>query len=616
MVLTISGIQLLVVRMPNKATKKYPSKQRAEEATIAGTEANIDGSHVAGKTSDATPNKMSLANPKTAEVEELKDLSALLQAELESLPTTLSSGEGTTPEEGVSTSCKSEKLTFAIIETAKRLHLANREKELIVHKKYTEILEAGTRAKKMSEMLAKKSSEEAERIKAAALESAKRLISEAKREAALTKQDAHQVASEVKKKGEEEAHKLKSDAEIVSKEIVAAAEKQSADILSDAEASAQTIIVAATEEKDTTQREKAEWEKEKVSMEQCHNFDSSKILLDVGGSRFSTRLSTLTNGVAEGSMLAAMFSGRHALDQDEKDGSYFIDRDGTYFGTVLNYLRDPSDFEDPKSDEVRRILEKEARYYQIEPLQVALRYLPVAFFAAQSGHGTGGGWIAQGNDILSHLNRQPSGGFVAHTVSSAAQILQGSMEDVVAAMIKTKLNSKNIQGQQLNSACLNAAFISCSQGGPTSRQQRRNFAAAGNHTAQSTSSSSRALVMMDFGDNLVSTSSLAVQLQSQFGSESPRLNCTVALISEYGATPKVVSQSDLSAQAHLQYCIECSANEIFWASKVIVMLEVPDHANNGAMQAAYYGYNDHNNYSIQSGGLQMYGSLRQIRGEK
>ena len=39
-----------------------------------------------------------------------------------------------------------------------------------------------------------------------------------------------------------------------------------------------------------------------------------------------------------GSMLHAMFSGR--LDtKPGKDGSYFIDRGGTHFGYILNYLR-------------------------------------------------------------------------------------------------------------------------------------------------------------------------------------------------------------------------------------------------------------------------------------
>ena len=61
------------------------------------------------------------------------------------------------------------------------------------------------------------------------------------------------------------------------------------------------------------------------------------IPLNVGGYSFVTTLSTLTKD--EDSMLAAMFSGRHELDTDS-EGRYFIDRDGTYFKYILNYLRD------------------------------------------------------------------------------------------------------------------------------------------------------------------------------------------------------------------------------------------------------------------------------------
>ena len=49
--------------------------------------------------------------------------------------------------------------------------------------------------------------------------------------------------------------------------------------------------------------------------------------------------STLTLTKDPDSMLSAMFSGRHALRQDD-DGAYFIDRDGTHFRYILNYLRD------------------------------------------------------------------------------------------------------------------------------------------------------------------------------------------------------------------------------------------------------------------------------------
>lgn len=61
------------------------------------------------------------------------------------------------------------------------------------------------------------------------------------------------------------------------------------------------------------------------------------IPLNVGGHNFVTTLSTLTKN--QDSMLAAMFSGRHQLDTDS-EGRYFIDRDGTYFKHILNFLRD------------------------------------------------------------------------------------------------------------------------------------------------------------------------------------------------------------------------------------------------------------------------------------
>ena len=68
-------------------------------------------------------------------------------------------------------------------------------------------------------------------------------------------------------------------------------------------------------------------------------------------------------------MLAAMFSGRHAL-KTESDGSYFIDRDGTHFRHVLNYLRDGCIKEGtlPGNETVLRELLTEAEYFQLSGL--------------------------------------------------------------------------------------------------------------------------------------------------------------------------------------------------------------------------------------------------------
>lgn len=63
---------------------------------------------------------------------------------------------------------------------------------------------------------------------------------------------------------------------------------------------------------------------------------SSVLLLNVGGVFFTTLKTTLTRFAD--SMLAVMFSGRHELQTDSR-GAYFIDRNGTYFGYILEFLR-------------------------------------------------------------------------------------------------------------------------------------------------------------------------------------------------------------------------------------------------------------------------------------
>ncbi|XP_026888550.2 BTB/POZ domain-containing protein KCTD7 [Electrophorus electricus] len=101
-----------------------------------------------------------------------------------------------------------------------------------------------------------------------------------------------------------------------------------------------------------------------------HTFNASQefpevISLNVGGTLFTTRLSTLRR--YEDTMLAAMFSGRHHVPRDA-EGRYFIDRDGTYFGDILNFLREG---QLPQRDRVRAV-HKEAQFYAIGPLLESL----------------------------------------------------------------------------------------------------------------------------------------------------------------------------------------------------------------------------------------------------
>ncbi len=78
--------------------------------------------------------------------------------------------------------------------------------------------------------------------------------------------------------------------------------------------------------------------------------------------------------VSSGSMLHAMFSGRFDTKPSE-DGSYFIDRDGTHFRYILNYLR-TGQLIVPEDKFVRRELLAEAEFYQVEGILDELKARP------------------------------------------------------------------------------------------------------------------------------------------------------------------------------------------------------------------------------------------------
>lgn len=111
-------------------------------------------------------------------------------------------------------------------------------------------------------------------------------------------------------------------------------------------------------------------------MSEMYRIQENKIKLDIGGQQFSTSLTTLTRDSS--SMLAAMFSGRHQL-KTEADGSHFIDRDGTHFRYILNFLRDGCIKEGtlPPSEFILRELLAEAEFYQISGL---VEYLNTLLF--------------------------------------------------------------------------------------------------------------------------------------------------------------------------------------------------------------------------------------------
>lgn len=155
-----------------------------------------------------------------------------------------------------------------------------------------------------------------------------------------------------------------------------------------------------TEQYRRLQEERNSFELEMKRMSDVQEFQSSRIQLDIGGHKYTTSLSTLRKD--PNSMLAAMFSGRHNL-VTESDGSYFLDRDGTYFRYVLNYLRDDFQVETFPTDEVTlREIQNEARYYQllrlVESIEELLNPPPPAPDFTQD----------EINDMLATVSRQSS----------------------------------------------------------------------------------------------------------------------------------------------------------------------------------------------------------------
>ena len=122
----------------------------------------------------------------------------------------------------------------------------------------------------------------------------------------------------------EAAAKVTADAKSQAEERTRDAEKQIEDGMRDVEKS------------------RAALEEEKATMEKAHTFQTSKMLLNVGGHRFETSRVTLTS--IPDTYLESLFSGRFELTTDA-EGAYFIDRDGRHFHHILNCLRDCGRFE-------------------------------------------------------------------------------------------------------------------------------------------------------------------------------------------------------------------------------------------------------------------------------
>lgn len=122
------------------------------------------------------------------------------------------------------------------------------------------------------------------------------------------------------------------------------------------------------------QKQKKKFAEEIEKMKAQNRISESRVTLNIGGILYTTSVETLTR--EDGSLLATMFGGQHAMKR-EPDGTYFIDRDGVNFRYILNYLRDGADSVEalPKEGKLIKELKIEAKYYGLSKLEKLLQGL-------------------------------------------------------------------------------------------------------------------------------------------------------------------------------------------------------------------------------------------------
>jgi hypothetical protein len=158
-------------------------------------------------------------------------------------------------------------------------------------------------------------------------------------------------------------------------ETINEAQTEAAKIKADATKEATAIFKKAQDETKL-------WEAEKARLAHTQDF-KSQIKLNIGGVKMITSLTTLQR--FPDTMIGAMFSGRHALPLDD-EGYFFIDRDGTHFRHILNFLRQPEGFRvDLPAGQVLE-LKRECEYYGL--LELMFTFTPAAPVSVTSTRGT------------------------------------------------------------------------------------------------------------------------------------------------------------------------------------------------------------------------------------
>ncbi|PFX29375.1 uncharacterized protein LOC111324926 [Stylophora pistillata] len=183
-----------------------------------------------------------------------------------------------------------------------------------------------------------------------------------------------------------------------------------------------------------------------------HIHFTSTIQLNVGGHRFTTSLQTLTKD--PNSMLAAMFSGKFEMKPTD-DGAFFIDRDGTHFRFILNYLRS-GELILPEGATFLKELEAEAKFYQIQGILDELvpkfpkNFEESVILTNEEHRNVLSGWLPPLEGKWQLLMRASQDGFAAQTFHSKCDnkgptvtiVKRGN--NIFGGFTETSWNSQNI----------------------------------------------------------------------------------------------------------------------------------------------------------------------------
>ncbi|PIK46364.1 putative potassium channel regulatory protein-like [Apostichopus japonicus] len=97
--------------------------------------------------------------------------------------------------------------------------------------------------------------------------------------------------------------------------------------------------------------------------------DSGTVYLNVGGNLYTTTLSVLKRD--QESVIGKMFSREPSEWTIDRNGNVFIDRDGSLFRYILNFLRDDQLIVPTKFAEFDLLLQ-EAKFYKLKKLEDAI----------------------------------------------------------------------------------------------------------------------------------------------------------------------------------------------------------------------------------------------------